>query len=642
MSPHDKEKLNKLEELKNKLFSKNYQTKIEYRDSFSHTKRKEVPETWGNEKKEPVGVKKFFLKTSIFKKFFLFSVGFFVLALAYVAYMFLWGGNVVSNDNISISVFGNTFTNGGEELSLQIEIINKNNTALDLVDLVVEYPRGSEGDLSQDTERIRESLGSILPGAVRNQNMEIVLFGTQGSIRPVRISIEYRVEGTNAIFVKEKLYEVSINSTPIDILVSAPSEVSPNQDITFDIKSSLNSDRTLRDVLLRVDYPVGFVFISALPAPSLGNNVWDVGEMKPGDEYDIKLFGKMVDVFDGEEKTFHISSGLQSSSDKSLIEVVYNSLTHTVMIERPFIAAELLVNGVLDREYATSSQSPIQGQISWVNNLGTKISDLSIRAKISGNAVNRKTIDSQQGFYNSLEDVIIWDKNSHDVFAEVDAGDSGSVAFSLSSLPLFSGIGGILLDPSIKIEVSISAKQPLEGNISKELKNSETKIIRIISDIGFVAKALHFSGTFENTGPIPPKVEEETTYTIVWTLSNTANNVSKTQVRSTLPPWTRFVGPVFPSSEDLTYNPSTKEIVWNAGNIARGAGITSIPKEISFQIALSPSLSQVGEAPVIINNTTLIGHDDFANANARVNKPSLNTDLKNDPGFPLHGARVVE
>jgi len=609
---------------------------------FSRQKKSDVPDFWEKKEDKSDIEEKFFMKTSMFKKFFIFSMIFFVLAVGFASYMFFIGGNTVSNENIDISVLGNAFTAGGEELPLQIEIINKNNSPLELADLLVEYPKGSSGTLSQDAERFRSSLGTIPAGGVRNENVKIVLFGEQGSIRPVKISLEYRIEGSNAIFVKEKPYEVSISSAPINLSIDAPNEASPNQDITLNIKATLNATKPASKILIKLDYPAGFQFISAKPAPSLGDNVWNLGDLSPGAERNISIVGKMVDVFDGEEKSFHIFSGSQSDSDKSNIGVIFNSLGHTVAIKKPFIEAKLFVNGVYQREYAADSKTAIHGEIRWANNLETKINDLEIRAKISGNAVNRKTITADQGFYNSSIDTIIWDKNSQYGFAEVNPSDSGSVAFSLSPFSLFSAASGILPEPSIEIKISIAGKQPLEGNVFKELDNSESKIIRIISDAGLSAKALYYSGPFTNTGPIPPKMEQETTYTIVWTLSNTANNISKAKVTSTLPPWVRFTNSISPSAEDLAYNASTKEIVWNIGSIPKGAGITDAGREVSFQIAFIPSLSQVGTSPVIINDAILTGHDDFANVDVQVNKASLNTRLSNDSLFPTSGDRVVE
>ncbi len=643
MPPYDKDKLNKIEELKSKLFNKNYETKIEHRDSFPHFQKREVMDSW--EKREDSNKnleENFFKKTSMFKKFFIFSIIFFVLAVGYAAYMFFAKGNTVSNDNIDISVLSNAFTAGGEEYPLLLEIVNRNNSPLDLVDMVVEYPKSSPTVSGEDNEHMRISLGTIPAGGIKNENVKLVLFGEQGSTRQIKISLEYRVEGSNAIFVKDKFYDVSINSTPINLSVDAPTEMSSNQDITLNVKATLNSTKPVSNMLLKVDYPIGFQFTSATPAPTLGNNIWDLGDLAPGAERNISVVGKMIDVSAGEQKVFRVWSGSQSDGDKSQIGVVFNSLEHTVSITKSSIEARLLVNGVYQSEYAIDTKTPISGQIQWANNLETKISNLEIRAKISGNAVNRKTISAGQGFYNSSQGVIVWDKNSISNFAEVNPSDSGSVSFSFSPLSLFSASGGILSSPSINIDVSITGGQEGDGNAIKQLTSGESKVIKIISDVGLSTKALFSSGAFTNSGPIPPKVEQKTTYTIVWSLSNTANNISKGQVTSTLPSWVRFVGSSSPSSEDLSYDDTTKQITWNIGTIKRGTGITNADRNVSFQVELTPSLSQVGTTPILLNDTVLTGHDDFANVDVRVNKASLDTRLLNDPNFPANGSRVVE
>ncbi|MFA6177827.1 MAG: hypothetical protein WC694_02960 [Candidatus Paceibacterota bacterium] len=643
MSSDDMNKLNKLEDLKSKLFSKSYQTKIEHRDVFSNLYKNDASDSWKTEEKiESRDADEFFMKTSRFKKFFIFSVIFFILTLGYAGYVFFVGGNIVSNNNIDISILGNNFTAGGEELSLVVGIINRNNSALDLVDLVMEYPKGGAVDLSSDTEHFRTSLGTIPAGATRNENIKVVLFGEQGSVRPIKIILEYRVAGSNAIFLKEKLFEVNITSTPINLSVEAPLSINPNQDITLNVKAVLNATKAIPKILVKVDYPFGFTFKNSVPAPSFGNNVWDLGDIAPGAEHSIVINGKMVDVFDGEEKSFNISSGSQSDADKSLISVIFNSIKNIVLIKKPFIEANVFINGVSQTAYAVDAKTPIRAEIRYLNNLDTKVDDLKIKAKISGNAFNQSSITAQQGFYDSSKDVITWDKNSQSQLRELNPGDFGSVSFSVSPLSLFSASSGMLNNPTINIEVSISGNQAIEGSSTNELNNSSGAVIHIISDVGFSEKALYYSGPFANTGPIPPKAEQSTTYTIAWTLSNTSNSISKAQIKTTLPSWITFVGPISPAGEDLTYNDSTREITWNVDRIPKGSGITGPTRNAFFQISFKPSLSQVGTIPLIINDAILTGHDDFANVDIKINKAGLNTRLDNDVAFPSGSGIVVK
>src|SRR3989338_1971896 len=642
MSQGDEGKLSKIEDLKAKLFSRGFKTKVEYRDGFSKKEIKEVADSWET-KDDPLSDfgRKFFMRTSIFKKFFILSISFFGLALLYGGYMFFIGKNTVSNENIDISILGNSFVAGGEELSLQISIGNRNAVALELADLVVEYPRNSGGELIGDTERILVSLGTITPGQVHNKNIKVILFGEQSSVRPVKFSLEYRVEGSNAIFVKEKIFEVNINSTPIDISLEAPEDISPNQDITLKIKATLNSTKTASKILVRVNYPLGFQFVSADSLPSFGNNVWNLGDMTPGALREISVKGRMIDVFEGEEKIFKAWIGSQSRTDKSAIDVIFNSAHHAFVVKKPFIEAYFVTGSSRQKEYAVDSKAEVLGEIRWINNLETQVNDFQIKAKISCNAIDRKSIRSQQGFYNSATDTIIWDRNYISGFGEIGPGSSGSVFFSFA--PIVSLASPMIVsDPSIVIDLSVSGRQDISGFELKELHNSDSAIVKVISNVGFAAKGLYYSGPFTNSGPIPPKVQTATTFTIIWSLSNSSSNISKGVVRSSLPAWINFISPVSPANENLIFNSSTREITWNVGNIGKGMGITSPSREVAFRVSISPSLSQLGTAPILINEAILTGHDDFANVDVRVYKSPLSTRLTNDPSFPANGERVVE
>jgi len=643
MSLNDKDKLNRIEELKSKLFNRSYKTRTRFHDIFSYPAKEDVADSWVDEEREgPSRKEKFFMKTSLFKKFFIFSMVFFVLALGYASYIFLGNNNTVSNDNIDIFIQSNAFTAGGEDYPLLLQIANRNSSPLLLADLVVEYPKGSNTDSYQDYEHLRLSLGTIPAGGVKNENIKVILFGEQGNSRQIKISLEYRVEGSNAIFVKDKDFDVSINSTPINISLDFPGEVTTNQDVNLGVKVTLNATKALPKVLLKIDYPIGFQFEGASIAPSLGNNIWSFGDLAPGTERDISIKGKMVDVFEGEKKVFHIYSGSQSASDKSMIDVVLNSVDGTLNIKKSSIEAKLFVNGIYQSEYAVDTKSPIQGQIQWKNNLETKVNNLRIYAKISGDIVDRNKIRALPGFYDSSQNLIIWDKDSQSNFAEVNPGDTGVVTFSISPLSLFSSLGDIFSAPSVKVDVSITGEQSQAGSGVTTLNNEESKIIKIISDVGLSNKALYYLGDFKNTGPIPPKVNQKTTYTIVWSLSNTANNISKAQVVSTVPSWIKLVGTISPSSEDVTYNETKREITWVIGGIPSGTGITKKDRSVSFQIEFTPSSSQVGTMPIIMNDTVLTGHDDFTNVDVRVNKASLSTRLLNDANVPENGAKVVE
>ncbi|MCX6754073.1 MAG: hypothetical protein NTV03_03405, partial [Candidatus Nomurabacteria bacterium] len=151
-------------------------------------------------------------KTSIFKKFFIVAIIFFFGAAGFSLYTFYKGGVSVTSDNIDITVVGNAFTKGGEELPLEIEVVNRNKASLELANLLISYPSGAS-DAEADVVRLpRINIGTIKPGETVTKNIKVTLFGDERSDRNVNVSLDYHPEGSNAIFTKEKAYAVNISS----------------------------------------------------------------------------------------------------------------------------------------------------------------------------------------------------------------------------------------------------------------------------------------------------------------------------------------------------------------------------------------------------------------------------------------------
>ena len=635
----DKSKIDHLEEAKKTLYSRTLPQR-KSREGILRQMSYGVARDWSKQAFQATK-KTVKIPPSLMKKFFFFSVAFFCIALAFTFFKFYRGTNTISTENIEINVLGNAFVAGGEELPLQIQITNNNNLPLELSDLLIEYPKGSGGEAAGDFVRIRKSLGEIRAGETVNDNEKVTLFGEQGVTKDIKISLEYRVQSSNAIFVKEMHHSVNISSAPISLTVDAPPSATSGQEINLNIEVLSNASRVAQGMLLRVEYPPGFQFTSSIPKPYAGDNAWDLGDLATGVEKTIAVKG-LIFGQDEEEKSFRTYVGEQDLHDQTNIAVIYNSYLQTLSITRPFIEAHLLVNGLDQNEFSVASQSNTRAQINWANNLPTKVTDVEIKALITGSALNNSSVNALNGFYDSGSDTIIWSKNTAGELASVEPGDRGTVDFSFSSASLFSEAGPAGVSPSITIEVSISAKQPSEGNVLATINNFETKIVKINSDLQIVSKALYYDGPFQNSGPIPPKAENKTTYTILWTVTNSANTISGVEARAILPFYVRFTGMTSPPSENLFYNESTREVLWKLEKVSPGAGLTGDPREVAFQVELSPSLSQVGSIPQLLSETVLTGTDNFTNSTIKTTRSALNTKLANDSQFKSGNEKVVE
>ena len=123
-------------------------------------------------------------KHHIVRKIFIASLAFFILSIGVAAFVFLGGTNLVSSKNVDIKVSGPVSVGGGQQSSFDINIVNQNNTDLEAVNLIVEYPEGTRdaADLSKDLKRDKFAIGTVKSGKSYTQKISAVFFGEKESV----------------------------------------------------------------------------------------------------------------------------------------------------------------------------------------------------------------------------------------------------------------------------------------------------------------------------------------------------------------------------------------------------------------------------------------------------------------------------
>ena len=560
------------------------------------------------------------------------SLFFFVGALGFAFYRFSVNDNSVSNEKIKIDVIGNAFTRGGEDLLLQIEITNNNNANLEFAALSIEYPKGAETGVNDVVRLPRDVIGTIMPNETVIREITLKLFGEEKTVRNIKVSLDYHPEGSNAIFIKDKYYPVTISLAPLSVVVEGPTSTTSNQSISFKIKATLNTSLPAEKPILQVTYPNNFVFENAIPAPFLGNSIWDLSSLSPTTPMTIEVRGRLIGQ-DGDEQVFHAYVGASNETNPADITTIYSSSLQKIRIAKPFLEANILVNGRDQVEYAVSGGSTVNVEISWINNLSTRITDGQIIVSLAGNVFDKSTVISQNGFYDSANSQIIWDKNSVPGFSEINPGEKGTVSFSFKPKSLI-GVSTIK-DPQVSINVSIRGREPLFGSTYNDIDNFSEKIVKILSDFQIATSASYMSGS------LPPKAETETKYIVNWTLANSANGIKQAQARSSLPIYVKWIGLTAGENEKISYNDVTREITWDIGSVLPNTGIDQ-ERDASFIISLNPSLSQVGSIPQLMKETYLVGTDVFSESLIKSTRGAITTSLTNDPNFQQINAKVVK
>lgn len=635
-----KQEKSEIEKLNDRLYSRtNYQGHSDPRSPVRSEESPEVSSQWQTpgldemlkHKRQTPG------PHPLLKRIFLIALVFFVISAAVAGFVFVGGVNFVSSRNVDINIVGPTIVSAGETFSLAIGISNANNADIKSVDLSIQYPEGSRDtnapgkSLSYD----KESLGVIEAGSEIVYNLEAVLLGPVGEAKDIKFSIEYQVEGSNATFYKDKVYSLIIGDIPLVLEVTAPSSVVSGESFETLVSVTLKASEILKNVVLKAEYPYGYNVTASEPSGVADDNFWLLGDLLPETKKTITITGRLTGE-DKDERTLRFYVGVGDGSEPNL-DVAIVSTLKTLSIERPFIGLDVLFNGEDRSLYLAPAGKVVPVSLSFNNNLPEKLLNPKLEVTLSGQALDKTSVSTGgTGFYDPSSSKVTWNLSDTSGRAELPPGSGGQVSLRFASLPKES-LGDGSNDIAMKIVISGAlASSPGQRNVVV----TETRTVRISSQLDFEARSLYSLGPFANHGPIPPKAGKETTYTVVWSINNTQSAMADAKVTASLGDGVGWLGASSFQSENISYEPESNLITWELGVLSGVSEPLSASREVAFQVSVTPLDGQIGLAPTLVANISFSGRDTATGKFVTVEKPPLTTLLANDPVF-IQGDDIV-
>lgn len=636
-----------VERLKNELYARSYTPDDPATRSALTPSSAEAPRRWTTEQSEagntppvlttpPPMAPMTKRSMSFAAKFLIGSMIFFLVAMGLAAYVFFGGANVTSPQNIDIEVLAPSLIDGGKEAQFEIIIRNRNTTPLELADLVIQYPDGTRSavDPTQNLSHERQSIGAIKSGEEIKRTAHALLYGEEGEQKTVKVTLEYSVVNSNAVFERNSEVQFLIGSAPVSLAIDSPAEVIAGQTFALEITVRSNATTPIKDIVIKGEYPFGFSTASSEPKADAGG-VWRLGTLNPGQSRSIRITGS-IEGSDGDERIFRFVSGANDDDTDPLVKVPYITVPKTLTVRRPFISGTIAVAGQGGKTISVVPGATVNGTVTWVNNFSEPVSDVELTLSFKGPALESDSIQGPSGFFQSADNSIIWSKDQDSSLASVSSGGSGTFQFSFTTKT--PGAGGTLItNPLIDLNLAVRAVRPSSGS-PEIIASAATARISVSSSVNLSTQVLHFSGPFSNSGFMPPRAETPTTYTVVWTVKNSSNTVGNGLVTATLPPYVKFVNAQAGST--ITYNEGSRTVTWNLGDIKAGTGYTIGARSGAFQIEFIPSASQIGQSPILVNGATLSGQDRFAQIQLEDQSEVATTKLVGDPNY-TNGMDIV-
>jgi len=568
---------------------------------------------------------------------------FFFVALSIAGLFFYqwWTKNAFHQDRVSISFEGPKEADSTKPSKYIIHYANNNRVTLKNAEIQLSYPENFQPTDNLNLRYLSPSAGKIFIGDIKPMSSgEVELVGIFYAPKDFPAYVRGEIHfvpsnGTQELFMDAQI-GVSIIASPVVLVVAAPQQVTSGDRLEYVVEYKNLDTRSISNVQVRIDFPQGFEMSDSQPKSSEKNAYWYVGTLEPGQSGKINIQGN-ISGNTNEGKNITVSLGHTSQSDQF---VLYDKQQLTTRI---VTSALTIVQQLTDKEGTiVNSGEVLKYAITFQNTSNTGLRDAIITVKINSKVLDFGQLKVEKGSFDGSKNLITWKASDVPELANVNPGAGGVVKFTIpvkSIIPVESALDKNFIISSVARIDSPDISTLIDSN---KIIGSNNLDLKLASKVLLSTKGFYNDSNIKNTGPIPMQVNKETTFTLHWQLATVSNDITSARIVSSLPSGVRWTGKFFPADEKITYNSRTNEIIWDAGEIKAGSGVLGQPREISFQVAVTPQANQVGSVINLLNLATFNGKDLFVNKDVNLENPVKDTSLPEDPAVGYINSKVAK
>lgn len=538
---------------------------------------------------------------------------FFILFLAFlVGLVGLWyyQRNFYSKEVLKLEILGPSEIQLLDEVEYTVKYKNNGNVALEDAKLVFEYP---EYSLIEDSKPEREEieLEDIYPGQENTFQFKARILGKENEIKKAKATLSYRPKNLQAFYESSTTFSTQIKSVPITFEFDLSSRVEAGRELKFYLNYFSSLNYPLSNLRVNIEYPLGFEFRESSPA-ALDKTEWEIGLLNKMEGGRIEVKGKLTGEIK-EQKIFKATFGVWQKDEFILLKERIKG----VEIIKPQLSIFQQINGASD--YIANPGDSLHYEIFFRNIGEESFSDLFLVTRLEGLAFDFDSVSSDFGQFNKGDNSIVWDWRKVPELKSLGRGQEGKVDFLVNLKESW--------DKTSKDEDFVLKNNVIISQVKEEFETKITSKL-VIKQAGYFEDEV-----FGNSGPLPPKVGEATTYTIIWQAKNYYNEVKNVKVKATLAQDVKLTGHIFPEdqSSKFAFDSLSREIVWDIGDFQAGSGVLSPGPSIAFQISFTPSSSHIGQKPDLISEAKITGEDTWTSKILQVVSPAINTTLPDDP-----------
>ncbi len=565
------------------------------------------------------------------RKFITFLI--LLAALAGIAGFYYWQKNIYSKEVLNLEILAPEETVLAQEIEYVVKYKNNGNVRLEEPELIFECPSNSlecllveKEESPEEKKSLRKNLllQTVYPNEEQVLRIRARLLGKEGEAKIAKATLSYRPKNLKARYESTTTFTTVIKSVPLNFEFDLPSKAESGKEFKFRLNYFSNIDYPLSNLRCKVEYPLGFEFIESTP-PSLEKIEWEIPPLNKAEGGRIEIVARFRGEV-GEQKIFQAELGTWQEGEFVLLKKAVKG----VEIIKPALYITQQING--NPEYIANPGDSLHYEIFFKNIGEETLIDLSLVTTLTGAAFNLETLRAPDGEYELGDNSILWEWRRVGDLQFLNVQEEGEVEFWVKLKEEWE-ISSLEGKEVIKNKIYLSqAKEEFVNKVNSKL---------VITQKGYINDEI-----FLSEGPLPPKVGQESYFTIMWQVKNYYNDVQNVKVKATLPKNVKLTGKIFPEeeTEKFTFDSQSREIVWNVGNLKVAQGILPATDgggpNIAFQVALTPDSAQIGQTPEIIGQAKLEGEDSWTKETLGQTASNINTTLPDDPTITEEMGRV--
>lgn len=567
-------------------------------------------------------------------------------AFGYLGYNLLTPGSHPTPDAIDMVIDMPVGADPARPVDITLRITNRNTIALDGAEALFKLPDGSFLS-SRGTTTLLQSkdakipIGVIASGETVERKISAYVLGAEQEQKNVGAQLTFQFLGIEeSKFTKETAHPVRILASPVIVTVESLARVSSGAPFGAKLTVRSNTVVPLSNLLMSVAYPPGFVFQESEPKPTSGDHVWALPDLAEGKSFEYNIIGVFASGGIG-DRVFHTEVGPAKQDNVNELAAGFGRTDTNIAIEAPFVDAHIRFGASEPGQVVAREGVPLSGKLILTNATKRPIDHVVAEINIEG-AYDSGSVDAQNnGVYRAGPSTITWDERSESRLTQLLPGASVSLSFSL--VPRAGKMGQDGSAPVLNFAADVRAIRTAESGVSGEASSLAVEKVVLATQASFISRGLHFSGPFKDLGPVPPQVDKETQYTVVWSLRNTTNTLENAVVTAKLAPAVSWTGQVdTEATSTITFDEASHTVTWRVGKLAGGAGVGARPpREIAFQVALTPAQSMISLTPKLLVSQEFNAKDLVTGQMIRVTSQDLDASLVSDPQAPKEAGKVA-